>query len=766
VTAELTAYCVRCRAKQPIHDPEATFSAPGRPMTRGTCPVCGAGLARFGRTPAHNSLPAPAAGEPLCRGNLVIVESPAKARTVGRLLGRNYHVVASVGHVRDLLRSQLAVDIDNDFAPTYRVPNDKRQLVKQLAAEVAAAETVYLATDPDREGEAIAWHLAEATKLDPDRILRVVFHEITPDAVSRAFANPAGLDMNLVSAQQARRILDRLVGYQISPLLWERVRNRLTAGRVQSVAVRLVVERENEIATFQPREYWTLDAELAQRPKATSDGTQPFRAGLQHINGKAVDLQSDLEVTPILNTLQDGHFRVDQVKTGQRQRKPKPPFTTSTLQQAASARLRYRPARTMRVAQQLYEGLDLGEGEPAGLITYMRTDSTSVSHQSQMETRTLVEQLYGHAYLPAQPPHYKTRTKGAQEAHEAIRPTRVHLIPAAAKDHLSRDQYALYQLIWQRFVASQMVPALFDTQSVDILAGSDASNMPYLFRASGSCLAFAGYLKAYRDIDDEQENLLPPLKAGEELDLVQLLPQQHFTEPPPRYTEATLIQALEENGIGRPSTYASILATIQERGYVETTTGTGRNLRPTEIGLLVDGLLATHFPEIISTEFTSEMEANLDQVAAGDLDWISAVRQFYEPFSARLVSATENLPENRLADQPVGRTCPACASPLVVKYGRYGQFIACSSYPACRHTESASEKAGVACPQCSGDLVLRRSRRGRPFYGCSNYPGCTFSSWKRPLPTPCPNCGGLLVVQSRGAAQCLACRNEYAQEGL
>jgi DNA topoisomerase I len=633
-------------------------------------------------------------------------------------------------------------------------------VVKELAAAADDAAVVFLATDPDREGEAIAWHLVEAVGVEPQRVQRVVFHEITPDAIAEAFAHPTAINMDLVDAQQARRILDRLVGYQISPLLWARVRNRLTAGRVQSVAVRLIVDREREIDAFEPQEFWTLEAELARRPGEAAEPASAFIAKLHRVRGEAVELPSQAAVSPVLDDLESAVYGVSRVRSGTRRRNPQPPFTTSTLQQAASTQLGFRAQRTMRVAQQLYEGVDLGGGETAGLITYMRTDSVQVSAQAQQEARRWVKAAYGPDYLPDEPPTYQTKAKSAQEAHEAIRPTSVGRTPKELRALLSRDQFRLYELIWRRFVGSQMAPAVYRTQSVDIEAGPAGTHeRPYLLRATGSQLVFPGYLVVYDEEAEEEMGVLPPLEKGDPLDLVRLLPEQHFTQPPPRYSEATLVKALEEHGIGRPSTYAPIITTIQQRGYVQPV---DRSLRPTEIGLLVDDLLAEYFPDVISVGFTAQMEAELDEIAAGEADWVEAVRAFYGPFSARLETAEKEMPELNLGDEPVGRPCPTCGGQLVVKWGRFGKFVACDGYPECRYTEPWLEKIGVGCPRadCGGELVQKRTRKGRAFYGCSNYPGCDFSSWKLPLAKPCPRCGGLLVVQKKGTAQCIACEEQ------
>ncbi|MCS7179486.1 MAG: type I DNA topoisomerase [Anaerolineae bacterium] len=755
----LDAYCVRCKEKRPLKDPEPVFTAGGRPATRGTCPVCGTTLFRMGATPAHEGMDPPPPPKP--EGRLVIVESPAKARTVGRFLGKGYTVRASVGHIRDLLRSSMSVDVENDFKPTYRVPKEKKQVVKELAEEVKKAAEVYLATDPDREGEAIAWHLTEVVGIRPQQLRRVVFHEITQSAIEEAFAHPRGIDMNLVNAQQARRILDRLVGYSLSPLLWRKVRSRLSAGRVQSVAVRMVVEREREIQNFVPEEYWSIQAELAKREAQC----RSFLAKLHRIRGEEVNLKDEPATRAVVDELERAVYIVASVKEGQRRRQPSPPFTTSTMQQEASRRLGFTATRTMRIAQQLYEGIDLDGSGPVGLITYMRTDSTNVAEQAQAEARQYIARRYGENFLPPQPPVYKTRTKGAQEAHEAIRPTSVFREPEAIKDQLTRDQYRLYQLIWQRFVASQMPAALYDTMTVEIEAGPAEGERPYLFRATGSTLRFPGFLIVYEEAKDEdvQEEepvqQIPPLTAGEVLDLVRLIPEQHFTQPPPRYTEATLVRALEEYGIGRPSTYAPILATIQQRGYVRRE---GKRLIPTETGFLVNDLLVEHFPEVMDYGFTAQMEEQLDEIAAGRQEWVPVVREFYRPFALQVARADQRIEKVELESAQVGRSCPECSAPLAIRWGRYGKFIGCSRFPECRYTEPWQERVGVTCPQCGGDLVEKRTRKGRTGYGCINYPTCNFWVWQRPLSVPCPACGGLMTEARRGTARCTACGEEMS----
>jgi len=738
---------------------------------------------RMGETPAHAGIPRP--DPPKKDGKLVIVESPAKARTVGRFLGDSYRVRASIGHVRDLLRSRLSVDVENDFEPSYRVPNEKKEVVKELQGEVKKAGEVYLATDPDREGEAIAWHLMKAARITKEQARRVVFHEITRDAIDEAFSHPSDIDMQLVNAQQARRILDRLVGYKISPLLWENVRNRTTAGRVQSVALRLVVEREREIEAFVPVEYWSIDAELAKREKER----RSFTAKLHRIHGEEVDLKSEEDTQKIVDDLEKATYVITRVRKGQRRRNPSPPYTTSTMQQEASRRLGFTAKRTMAVAQQLYQGAEVGDEGLVGLITYMRTDSVNVAEAAQEEARAYITERYGARYRPAKPRRYKTKTKGAQEAHEAIRPTSVRREPKAIKKYLTRGQYRLYDLIWKRFLASQMSSAIFDTISVDIIADSKLqladseltsisgdqlsaiSHKPdYLFRATGSSIRFRGFLVIYEEARDEDEapdegegKILPPLSKGEILDLLRLLPEQHFTKPPPRYSEATLVRTLEEYGIGRPSTYASIISIIQTRGYVERE---DRRLAPTEIGFIVNDILVKHFPDIINVDFTARMEADLDLIAAGEREWVPVLQEFYGPFEKAVKQAGLTMEKVDLGPQETGEMCEKCGHPMVVKFGRYGKFIACSNYPACRNTKSYQIKVGVACPECGGDLVEKRTRRGRTFYGCSNYPECEFATWNRPLPQPCPNCGGLLTVAGKDRAKCVKCEEVVESEEL
>lgn len=770
------AYCFKCKTKREMRDPQAIYNKAGAPATSGECGECGAKMYRIGLTAAHEGIPKPEITKRPARkqskakakrkkrskstakpngkvpakrrkiGRLVIVESPAKARSIGGFLGKGYTVLSSIGHVRDLLKSRLSVDVEQNFEPEYRVPNEKRAIVKELKAAAEVAEEIFLATDPDREGEAIAWHLVAAAEMPTARVKRVIFHEITDGAVADAFAHPREINIDLVNAQQGRRILDRLVGYQISQLLWSKVRNGLSAGRVQSIALRLVVEREDEIAAFVPREYWTIDAALSKQDR--SAGGQGFTAGLIQIDDVKVAfdpkkddppvLNSEAAVQPHLEALRQSSFRVDAVKRGTRMSKPAAPFTTSTLQQAASNRIGLGASRTMRIAQQLYEGIDLGQGSSVGLITYMRTDSVQVSKDAQSQARKFVKSKYGNDFLPAQPPKYKTRAKGAQEAHEAIRPTSVGRTPASLKNRLDRAQLQIYTLIWNRFVASQMAPAVYDTLRIEVRAGLTPDDMPYLFRASGSQLKFAGHLAvrekaADRSGQSNQEQQFPDLTAGEWLDRRQIIPEQHFTQPPPRYNEASLIRQLEDKGIGRPSTYAPTVTVIQTREYVSMV---DRRLHPTKTGRVVCELLTEFFEEEMDYAFTAKMEDQLDEVSRGKLDWRPMLEEFYHPFEKRLDNARENMPRRDVAER-VGRNCPTCTEgELVIKHSRYGKFIGCSNYPDCKHTERFLLKKGLLCPDCGsasqGEIVERRTRKGRVFFGCSRYPDCDYTTWKLP----------------------------------
>ncbi len=764
----MQAYCMKCKDKREMDSAQATFNAAGAPVTRGVCPICGTAMYRTGKTDAHEGLIPPekqprAKKEEKRSGKLVIVESPAKAKTVGRFLGKGYTVRASVGHVRDLLRSQLSVDIDADFAPKYRVPNEKKDVVKELKKLAKGAEEIYLATDPDREGEAISWHLMEAAEIDPKRAKRVTFHEITAPAIAEAFSHSRQIDMDLVNAQQARRVLDRLVGYSISPILWEKVRSRLSAGRVQSVALRLIVEREREIDEFSAQEYWTVEAEL--KPEG---GRQAFVAKLSRIDEKEAEFSAESQVRPVLVDMEKAAYQITKIKRGERRRKPAAPFITSTLQQEASRKLGFTAKRTMGLAQGLYEGQDVGEGGNTGLITYMRTDSTNVSELARNEARQFIVGRYGNDFLPASAPEYKTRAVGAQEAHEAIRPTSVLRDPEKMKPFLEPAMFKLYQLVWQRFVASQMESALYDTLAVDVLGVAERQ---YSLRAAGSVVKFPGFLVVYEESknedvkDEDADNVRIPanIVEGQKQNLVRLLPEQHFTQPPPRFSEASLVQTLESFGIGRPSTYAPTISTIQDRGYVSRI---DKRLEPTETGRLVNDLMMKYFSDIVDTDFTVHMEEDLDKIAEGQADWVKIMDDFYRPFAETVKKAQAEMPQTKSGPEPIGRNCPQCGRELVIRYGRFGRFISCAGFPDCRYTEPWLEKIGVACPKCKGDMVERKTRKGRVFFGCANYPECDFTSWKRPLPQPCPICGGMLVISNKREAQCINCQENVLLDSL
>ncbi|MDA8099040.1 MAG: type I DNA topoisomerase [Nitrospiraceae bacterium] len=724
--------------------------------------------------------------------SLVIVESPAKAKTIGKYLGKDYTVKASVGHIMDLPKSKLGVDIEKDFLPTYIQIKGKAPVVKELKSAAKKADRVLIATDPDREGEAIASHVAEvvSSAVVPEAIYRVLFNEITKKAILQAIEQPGKIDVNKVDAQQARRVLDRLVGYQISPLLWKKVRRGLSAGRVQSVAVRLICEREEEIKAFKPEEFWSLTALL--------EGAVPpqFEAKLLKKDEEKLRVRNNDEVQQILAALAGASYVVSRVERKERRRNPVPPFTTSKLQQEAGRKLGFTARRTMGVAQSLYEGVDIGKEGTVGLITYMRTDSTRVSREAQDEARELIGKKYGAAFLPEKPPVYAS-AKTAQEAHEAIRPTSAMREPDAIKQHLEPDQYKLYKLVWNRFIASQMNPAIIDQTSADITAKG------YIFRATGSVVKFPGFMAVYTEEksedqqpaeDEAAEGLLPPLADGQVLTLLKLDPKQHFTQPPPRFSEALLVKTLEEKGIGRPSTYAAIISTIQDRDYVEKVEN---KFRPTELGELVNKLLVQYFANILDVEFTARLESELDKIEEGEMKWVAAVRDFYGPFAKDLETAQSEMknlkaeltPTDIACDKcgkpmvikwgrngqflacsgypdckntkPFVRTesgevqaapeettdelCPKCNSPMVVKRGRFGKFLACSRYPECNHTQGMS--TGVTCPEDGGKIVERRSRFGKVFYSCANYPNCKFALWYKPVPRPCPQCGAPFLVE-------------------
>ena len=757
------------------------------------------GAAAAGKAPAAKApaAKAPAAKAPPKRKyRLLIVESPAKAKTINKFIGNRYVVMASMGHVRDLPSSKLGVDIENNFAPHYIDVRDRRPVLKELKKMAAKAESVYLATDPDREGEAIAWHLKEALKLTDDRVRRVVFNEITKKVVKDAVDNALGvIDIKLVEAQQARRILDRLVGYSLSPLLWAKVRRGLSAGRVQSVAVRIVCEREAEINAFVPREYWTISAMLGH------GSSKPFEARLTQVDGIKAEIVNGEQASAIVARITGQPFTINGLEKKEQKRSPAPPFTTSTLQQEAAKRYRFTAKRTMMVAQTLYEGVDLGQGSREGLITYMRTDSVRVSAEAQTEAREVLARLYGPEILPAEPPVYKGRA-GAQDAHEAIRPSSGAHEPETLRKHLTTDQYKLYKLIWQRFLASQSAHAQLEQTAVEVAAG------PGQFRATGVIVRFPGFMSLYREVreegeaepEDEHEGGFPPgLAVGEVLRVDEVRPDQHFTQPPPRYSDASLVKALEEDGIGRPSTYAPTISTILDRGYVDRKES---RFHPSDLGTLVNELLVSHFQDVINVEFTAQMEAELDQVADGTIDWHEAVRRFHTPFNVDMEKAKVEMRNVKAEVETVtDLVCEKCGKPMMVRWGRHGKFLACTGYPECRNaksydvdadgkiivkvpevTDEKCDKCGspmvirsgrfgrfLACekypeckttrpipldfncpkPECTGKIVMRRSRRGRVFYGCNKYPACDFVTWNAPVKKPCPKCGAVFLTERK-----------------
>ncbi|MCI2253127.1 type I DNA topoisomerase [Domibacillus sp. PGB-M46] len=680
---------------------------------------------------------------------LVIVESPAKAKTIERYLGKKYKVRASMGHVRDLPKSQMGVDIEHNYDPKYITIRGKGPVLKELKTAAKKAKKIYLAADPDREGEAIAWHLAHSLNIDTTSDCRVVFNEITKDAIKESFKHPRPINMDLVDAQQARRILDRLVGYNISPLLWKKVKKGLSAGRVQSVALRLVIDRENEIKVFVPEEYWTIEAEFTK-------GTDTFSASFYGLNGKKEKLSSEADVKKVLAAIEGNQFSIQTVTKKERRRNPAAAFTTSSLQQEAARKLNFRAKKTMMLAQQLYEGIDLGKEGTVGLITYMRTDSTRVSEVAQSESLEYITAHYGKEYVREQGQKSESKKKGAQDAHEAIRPTSTMREPSELKSFLSRDQHRLYKLIWERFIASQMAPAVMDTVSADIVNGD------VMFRATGSKVKFPGFMKVYvegtDDTKEEKENFLPNLEKGDTVQSKEIDPKQHFTQPPPRYTEARLVKTLEELGIGRPSTYAPTLDTIQKRGYVALD---NKRFVPTELGTIVHELMAEFFADIIDVEFTVKMERDLDNVEEGIKEWAAVIDEFYKGFEGHLEKAEKEMEQVEIKDEPAGEDCEKCGHEMVFKMGRFGKFMACSNFPDCRNTKAIVKEIGVKCPKCAeGNIIERKSKKRRIFYGCDQFPGCDFLSWDKPIERPCPKCGKLLVEKKlkKGVQiQCTEC---------
>jgi DNA topoisomerase-1 len=677
------------------------------------------------------------------------VESPAKAKTISKFLGKKYFVKASMGHVRDLPKSQFGVNVEEGFAPKYIAIRGKGDIIKDLRAAVKKADQVLIASDPDREGEAIAWHLQKLLEISGDKPCRIEFNEITKQAVQNAARHPRPIDLNRVNAQQARRILDRLVGYNLSPLLWRKIKKGLSAGRVQSVAVRLISDREAEIQAFVPEEFWTLTGLFAK----TGNGT--FEGRLLKCNNKNIDIKTNEEMQEVLARLKGAQYTVAKVVRKEKARRPAPPFTTSTLQQEAYRKLNFTARKTMMTAQQLYEGLDLGKEGTSGLITYLRTDSTRISADAKEDTRKYITERFGASYTGKE--NAAGGGKGrVQDAHEAIRPTSIHREPDHIKKYLTNDQYKLYKLIWSRFLASQMSQAVYDTTSVDIKAGA------YTFRATGSVIVFQGFMKVYIESHDngekEEEKLLPDLNEGEEVEARSLTPKQNFTAPPPRYTEATLVKMLEEKGIGRPSTYAPIIETIIKRAYV---VRESKQFYPTELGDIVIAMLKNHFQDIIDVEFTAGMEEKLDSIEEGGQDWVQVLKNFYTPFSITLAKAEGEIGRIKVPDEVTEEVCELCGRNLVIKIGRYGKFLACPGFPECRNTRPLLEPIGVKCPRCEGEIVARRSKKGRKFFGCNRFPQCDFVTWDLPSKVKCPQCGDLMVEKKRfGRESYLMCINK------
>ena len=678
--------------------------------------------------------------------NLVIVESPAKAKTIEKYLGRNYKVLASVGHIRDLKKSTMSIDFENNYEPEYINIRGKGPLINDLKKEAKKAKQVYLASDPDREGEAISWHLAHILHLDEQDKNRVVFNEITKDAVKNAFKEPRQIDMDLVDAQQARRVLDRIVGYSISPILWKKVKKGLSAGRVQSVTLKLIIDRENEINAFKPEEYWTIDGTFKKGPRQ-------FQASFYGMNGKKMKLATNDDVKNVLSHIEGDEFTVESVEKKERKRNAPLPYTTSSMQQDAANKINFRTRKTMMVAQQLYEGINIGSGVQ-GLITYMRTDSTRISPIAQNEAATFITDRFGEKYSK-----HGSRVRnasGAQDAHEAIRPSSVFNTPENIAKYLDKDQLKLYTLIWNRFVASQMTAAVFDTMSVKLEQNG------VQFAANGSQVKFDGYLAIYNDSD--KNKMLPDMEKGDIVKRVNTNPEQHFTQPPARYSEATLIKTLEENGVGRPSTYAPTIETIQKRYYVKLVS---KRFEPTELGEIVNSLIVEFFPDIVNVKFTADMEAKLDDVEVGKEQWQKVIDEFYKPFEKEVAKAETEMEKIQIKDEPAGFDCEVCGSPMVIKLGRYGKFYACSNFPDCRHTQAIVKEIGVECPKChKGQIIERKTKRNRLFYGCNRYPDCDFTSWDKPVGRSCPKCGQYLVEKKvRGGGKQVVCSNgDYEEE--
>lgn len=685
--------------------------------------------------------------------DLVIVESPAKANTIKKYLGRGFNVIASMGHVRDLPKSRMGVDLDNGFTPEYISIRGKASLIKTLKKEAKQSKRVYLATDPDREGEAISWHLSKILGIDEDAPVRVTFNEITKSAVKEGIKHPRSIDLNLVNAQQARRILDRIVGYSLSPFLWKKVKRGLSAGRVQSVAVRIIVDREEEIRAFQPQEYWTIEA----KGLTTKNSKKQFDAKLFGDKNGKIEIKTKEQADAILEKVQNAQFEVVSVKKSERKRSPAPPFTTSTLQQEASKRLNFQSKRTMLAAQQLYEGIEIKGYGAIGLITYMRTDSLRIADEARENAAKFIEQQYGKEYLPEKPRIYKAK-KGSQDAHEAIRPTVQELTPDKVKDSLTNDQYKLYKLIWERFTASQMANEVFDTVSADINADG------YIFKAAGSTVKFKGFAAVYEEADTEAAGKpLPALKEGDILNKDKIEASQHFTQPPARFTEASLIKTLEENGIGRPSTYAPTITTILARGYV---TRENRQLVPTPLGEVTTKLMKENFADIVSVEFTAKMEDDLDKIEEGGQNWVDTLNAFYSGFKNTLKTAEEVLGDVhvKVPDEESDVICENCGRRMVIKMGRYGKFLACPGYPECKNTKPIVQETGAFCPACGGKVLQKKSKNGKTYYGCENNPKCPFMTWDVPQQQKCPKCGSNLFKKRGGILHCLKEGCGYEQE--
>lgn len=683
--------------------------------------------------------------------SLVIVESPAKAKTIKKFLGRNYTIEASVGHVIDLPKSKLGVNIEEDFEPEYITIRGKGPVLKELRKQAKKASKVFLATDPDREGEAISWHLARALSREQSNIKRIEFHEITKNAVKKAIKEPREIDEDLVNAQQARRVLDRLVGYKISPLLWQKIRKGLSAGRVQSVASKMIKEREEEIKAFKPEEYWSIDGEFQ------NDQKEKFPAKFFKDAAGNKELKDEQSVNKVVEAVEKEPFSVKSVKKGQKRRSPQKPFTTSSLQQEASNKMSFSTKKTMSLAQQLYEGIDVKGHGTVGLVTYIRTDSTRISEEAKANMQNFIQEEYGEKYLEKGKVKDKPLKKGAQDAHEAIRPTDVTLTPSKIKPSLKRDQYRLYKMIWERAVASIMAKAVFDTISVELEAKG------HIFKGSGSILNFDGFMKVYSFSSTSEDTFLPLLEEGETVKLLKLDPKQHFTQPPARYTEATLVKTMEELGIGRPSTYSPTISTILARGYVEKD---GRYLVPTELGVLVTDTLDEFFSDIIDVNFTADMESKLDKVEEGEVQWKTIIKDFYGSFEKMMKDAEEHMKEIEVVEKS-DEVCEKCGAEMLVKYGRYGKFLACSNYPDCKNTKPIVDKIGVKCPKCKeGEVIKRKSKKGRLFYGCDRYPECDFISWNPPVEEPCPKCGGVMVRKKTKKEERLECTNKECKHKI